>query len=249
MTVIACARLGCRIELRQSLQWGGALWTRLVVVALALLLAGCRFYHFDTTATGQLTGQVVVIWVKPDRFVYVPHPTDPLTFRPSRGPAIVPDLMYTDGGSIPRIVQAAPGFSPWGYAPAYIIHDWLFTLRDCDPAALARLQVDFDRSSEILAEVIKALVANGVVLRNDNAFSAISWAVSTPIARQAWDMPACRRVSPDHRRIALATIGRGPDADVRTAMRRSARRDGLAAEAAEPSPRGMVVYWGSFGRR
>nr|WP_249779640.1 DUF1353 domain-containing protein [Bradyrhizobium sediminis] len=34
--------------------------------------------------------------------------------------------MYTDGGSIPRIAQIFNGLSPWGFGPAYIVHDWIF---------------------------------------------------------------------------------------------------------------------------
>ncbi len=61
---------------------------------------------------------------------------DPLRFSgvPTRkAPAqlIRPGLMYTDGGSIPKIAQVFKGLSPWGYAPAYMIYDWVFTARHC----------------------------------------------------------------------------------------------------------------------
>jgi hypothetical protein len=52
-----------------------------------------------------------------DRFLYVPDPDDPLTFKRSDakapGAVIRPGVMYTDGGSIPKIAQAFRGFSPW----------------------------------------------------------------------------------------------------------------------------------------
>ena len=68
-------------------------------------------------------------------FLFVPDPRDPLVFRradpQSHGAVIQPGLMYTDGGSIPKIAQVFNGFSPWGYAPAYMIHDWLFVGRHC----------------------------------------------------------------------------------------------------------------------
>jgi hypothetical protein len=71
------------------------------------------------------------------QFVFVPNPNDPL--KMSRidqdgnvvGEPIQPGMMYTDGGSIPRIATVFKGFSPWGYAPAYMIHDWLFIAKHC----------------------------------------------------------------------------------------------------------------------
>ena len=44
---------------------------------------------------------------------------------------IVPDVMSTDGGSVPQVFSGIPGLSPWGLGPAYIIHDWLFEVRRC----------------------------------------------------------------------------------------------------------------------
>ena len=92
------------------------------------------------------------------RFVYVPSPGRPLTFHRRSHDAtvrtIVPEMMYTDGGSIPRQAQLFRGFSPWGFAPAYMVHDWIFVARHCltdgtpTPAnihpALARWVIDMN---------------------------------------------------------------------------------------------------------
>ncbi|RXT51422.1 hypothetical protein B6S44_21260 [Bosea sp. Tri-44] len=123
--------------------------------------------------------------------------------------------MYTDGGSIPKIAQAFNGFSPWGYAPAYMIHDWLFVAHHCvvDAAADARqletADITFDDSIEILGEAIQALVASRQVAANDVTASTITSAVGTPIARNLWDRQgACEgsHVSKEHRSIAESAI-------------------------------------------
>jgi len=109
----------------------------------ALVLAGCASVDPDYASlmAGHFKGSLVVVWVGEGggpgdgRFLYVPDPDDPLTFKrndpKAPGAVIRPGIMYTDGGSIPKIAQAFRGFSPWGYAPAYMIHDWLFVARHC----------------------------------------------------------------------------------------------------------------------
>jgi hypothetical protein len=46
--------------------------------------------------------------------------------------AIVPETMYTDGGSVPQILWGIPGLSPWALGPAYIIHDWIFLVHSIE---------------------------------------------------------------------------------------------------------------------
>ena len=87
--------------------------------------------------------------------------------RRAPGNTIQPGLMYTDGGSIPKVAQVFKGLSPWGYAPAYMIHDWMFVARHCivDGSSDKRFQqvrdVDFDQSATILGEAIKASGGRG----------------------------------------------------------------------------------------
>lgn len=106
---------------------------RLLVLGLlfATTLAGCA--SWITYGDGYLKGHVVVEWRREDKFVYRPDPNDLFSFKPSfmKTTAIVPGTMYTDGGSIPRIFWSIPGLSPWGFGPAYIIHDWLFVVHRC----------------------------------------------------------------------------------------------------------------------
>jgi hypothetical protein len=75
------------------------------------------------------------------------------------------------------------GFSPWGYAPGYMIHDWMFVGRHChvDGEPGSRFDqirdVGFDDSATILAEAIQALVASNQVKANDVAGVARSIAL------------------------------------------------------------------------
>jgi hypothetical protein len=109
---------------------------RLLVLGLlfATTLAGCA--SWITYGDGVLKGHVIIAWTSEDEFIYRPDRSKLFSFHPSfLNTAIVPDTMYTDGGSIPRIFWSIPGLSPWGLGPAYIIHDWPFLVRpsDCAP--------------------------------------------------------------------------------------------------------------------
>lgn len=66
--------------------------------------------------------------------------------------------MYTDGGSISRIAQVFRGLNPWGYAPSYMIHEWVFTAHHCIVDRMSNAQYDeianvkFEDSAIILGE-------------------------------------------------------------------------------------------------
>jgi len=93
---------------------------RLLVLGLlfATTLGGCASWL--TYGDGELRGHVVVVWRRQDKFIYVPDNNDLFSFKPSfMTKRIVPGLMYTDGGSIPRVFWSVPGLSPWAFGPAY----------------------------------------------------------------------------------------------------------------------------------
>ena len=111
-------------------------WSKVArMAALALFLGGCATVDCPRPP-GHFTGSVFVMWVGEGNqsgdgnFLFVPDPRDPLIFPraspQSHGAVIGPAIRYTDGGSISKIAQVFNGFSPSGYAPAYMIHDWLF---------------------------------------------------------------------------------------------------------------------------
>ena len=182
---------------------------------LALLaLTGCGYVDYEAAPVGKFEGALFVMWVDESKrglgdgsFVFVPT-ADPLRFtRGGKGTVqvIEPAMMYTDGGSIPQMAQAMNGFSPWGYAPAYMVHDWLFVARKCaldgqaTPAEAAAAEMPFIESAEIAAEAIKSLIAAGKVQPNDVAPQAISYAVAGPVSRQLWNEKGdCQRIKPEH---------------------------------------------------
>jgi hypothetical protein len=142
------------------------------------------------SSAGLFDGVATVEWAGEDYFIYRPG-KDPLSFQPSfwKGTTkrIVPKLMYTDGGSIPRFFWNIPGLSPWGFGPAYVIHDYIFTVHRCgwyDPDVA---DIDFDKSAEVLAEVGKALIDLHYI--KHDALDAIVWGVKTQYARTLWDTP------------------------------------------------------------
>src|SRR5262245_17632462 len=121
-----------------------------VLSCLILVVAncsGCANLFYQQTQIGKFEGSVDVRWVKPDRFMYIPNNENPLRFRTSDQKIIVPRKMLTDGGSIPQLFWSVPGYSPWGYAPSYIIHDWLFEAHHCSIPEYN--EISFDDSARI----------------------------------------------------------------------------------------------------
>ncbi|MEO0522801.1 MAG: hypothetical protein AAF088_07775 [Pseudomonadota bacterium] len=181
---------------------------RLTLLSLTLLaLSSCGSIDFDGLSDqGRFEGSVLVVWVGENesgsgdgKFVYVPFPGRELKFiRDVRNNSdatletIVPGPIYTDGGSVPRVAQPFKGFSPWGYAPAYMIHDWLFVAKKCNTDGMAEVeerpvgQMPFKESAEIMGEAIKALIRQEMVGKNDVAPGVISSAVAGPISRSIW---------------------------------------------------------------
>lgn len=129
----------------------------LVLLSQAALVSSCASRRtYDSLSTGQFDGSLNLHWVSPDRFVYVPDPENPFKFTRSNGEVIQPGPMFTDGGSIPRLLRVHPDFSPMGYAPAFVIHDWLFA-ENSRAAALGQ-PYDVKASALVLAEGIKTLM-------------------------------------------------------------------------------------------
>jgi hypothetical protein len=213
-----------------------------LVVLLMLPLTACVSPYFEAKL-GRISGSLATVWVGEEKFVYVParsHQT--LKFETATtGRLIEPGLMYTDGGSIPRFAQVLKGFSPWGYGPAYIIHDWVFYGHHCyldrglpnqnryadarrfadvngDPSLPhghpRRHAVTFHESALILAEVVKTLIDYGQVQPRSTPGELISAAVDSPLAAAIWDREgACTdgRVEPRH--IAIVWLRTYGDMD------------------------------------
>ena len=184
------------------------------ITVATLTLTGCAAEAvYSRAAPGTLEGDLQVRWVDNDCFVFEPNPEKPFRFTRAPlvgGASIQPGRMYTDGGSVPRVLWGFPQFSPWGYAPAYIVHDWLFAQKHCgDPA-----QVTFEESAKILLEVLRTQMDANESVKNVKAAYLIYRAVQTRIAQEAWDRPGCdppraeaRALRPDAAaRAALASM-------------------------------------------
>ena len=48
---------------------------RLAVCLIALCVSGCAAVHFERTQPGTLKGKLIVQWIDPDKFIFVPTKT------------------------------------------------------------------------------------------------------------------------------------------------------------------------------
>jgi Protein of unknown function (DUF1353) len=147
----------------------------------------------QTKAKPEISGALLIQWTAEDRFIFVPDPASPLRLRTSRNREITPGRMYTDGGSIPRVFWSVRGFSPWGYGPAYVVHDWLFHQHRCK-LDMPPNKLSMAEANEALDEAIGVLMAKKKVTDNQRARSLIKWAVDN-FAMAAWNEP-CDEVPP-----------------------------------------------------
>lgn len=162
----------------------------LAIGIATVALCGCGSQSYRDTQAGKFSGDLDVRWVRNDQFLFVPSAAKPFTFVRTNGRHIAPGPMYTDGGSIPRFLWGASGLSPWGYAPAYMVHDWLFEAKHCGYPADGNFT--FEETAVVMAEGLKAIMDADAAVRDDFVFGAIVAGVRTPIARKIWDEGACK---------------------------------------------------------
>lgn len=170
-------------------------WRAIAAVMVATVgLGGCLDliygWHYDQTKSGDLKGTVRIRWVSNDQFVYEPDPADPLTFKRADGTVIMPAAMYTDGGTIPQALRAIKAYSPWGYAPAFLVHDWLFVVKQCKLAGHDKLTLE--DAANVMAEAMKTLMEKpdfgGV---NKLVHYSMYQGVLSSTARNYWDNGEC----------------------------------------------------------
>lgn len=169
----------------------------------ALGLGACGVVDYDDLPDARFEGVLHVVWigegsdfVGDGRFVYLPDETAPLRLvrsDPEASVAVIePPAMFTDGGSIPRPATLFGGLSPWGYGPAYVIHDWIFVARQClndgvaDPVYTPYAAMEFQESAQVIAEAIQALVAADRVAENQVSPRVIAGVVSGPASYRRW---------------------------------------------------------------
>lgn len=160
--------------------------------SLATVFLADRFY--TKLSVGKFNGRPLVSWNGMDDFVFIPDPNQPFTYVTSEGRTIVPKVMQTDGGSIPRILQGLKKFSSWGYAPAFMVHDWLFTAKKCQYAP--DTDWTFPQSAQIMAEAMKTLMEVGFhdyrgnlikLEKAEDTLYLMYQAVSSFIAEDLWE--------------------------------------------------------------
>lgn len=167
----------------------------LLLAALASTLTSCASRQFyDKISTGKIVGNPYMKWEEPNKFELENNVDRLFAFQRWNGEIICPHPIKTDGGSIPRTLWNRKGYSPWTYAPGYLIHDWLYEAnRRKVPAGVSRdgkaLYYDKEKADWILAEVIKTQMEGqqkGYKDPNPSRLLAIHWAVKR-FGMQAWN--------------------------------------------------------------
>jgi hypothetical protein len=100
--------------------------------------------------------------------------------------------MYTDGGSIPRPFWVLRNYSPWGFGPAFVVHDWLFHMQNCQlPGYEAYTLHD---AAVIMSEVMKTLMESpGFEYGSKSSVYLMYEAVQTAPAAASWEHGECIR--------------------------------------------------------
>lgn len=152
---------------------------------------------FDRLSVGEMKGLPSVTWVGMDQFIYQPDPVEPFQYITSSTfdhRRIQPGPMPTDGGSIPRVLRGFTQFSSWGYAPAFMIHDWMFHTRGHGEDV--QKPWTFEESALVMAEIMKTLMVAGYVDhagqrqklgKAEDVLYCMFVAVSSTVARRSWD--------------------------------------------------------------
>lgn len=180
----------------------------LIAIAVAFGVSGCSDIAWQQTKSGQLKGKLVIEWINQDEFLFIPDPAQPLIFTRSNNEVIKPEAMYTDGGSIPVALRAVKSYSPWGYAPAFIVHDWLFTMRQCKLAGYEKLTLD--EAATVLAEVLKTVMENPKYGGpNKLVHYSMYEAVRSRVAKDYWDNGKCTTLP----QVRPATRSAAPQSD------------------------------------
>jgi len=201
-------------------------------VLVALLPSSCTdlLYgrHYDQTDTGELKGRLVVEWVDQDKFIFLPDQQNPLKFTRKNKDVIEPQRMFTDGGSIPAPLRAIKSYSPWGYAPAFIVHDWLFVMKHCKVPGYEKY--DLEKAATIMSEVMKTVMENPKYGGpNKLVHYSMYEAVRSKTASEYWDTGTCE--TPD-----------GARTDAGPASERSFRPMAAPAPTGVARPRFVIEF-------
>ncbi|MFM9959071.1 MAG: DUF1353 domain-containing protein [Phycisphaerales bacterium] len=161
----------------------------LLLSPIFFLASACSSLHYSKVKPGTLKGRLVVEWIGHDDFVFIPDPESPLRFIRHDDTVIAPKRMRTDGGSIPRPLWAFRSYSPWGYAPAFIVHDWLFEAHHLNDPEYDHFTLE--ESALVMSEVMKTMMEKNLKEKGERPEEFVMYsmylAVKSSIARSWWD--------------------------------------------------------------
>ncbi len=196
-----------------------------LLAALSLCSCAATRFYAKVDGSGVIMGRPCINWMKPDKFVYDCDMNRTFAFRRSNGEVIRPGSIETDGGSIPRLLWFQDGFSPWTYAPAYLIHDWLYEAhRRKEPAGISPdgkpLFYTKEQADWIMAEVIKSQMERQEfeTLKSPGQLRKIYWAVSK-FGDEAWNGAATPVKESDASRAFAEALQKLPFAPVVGSMK------------------------------
>lgn len=134
-------------------------------------------------------------WTGPDLFEFIPRKDKPFGFVRPDGEVISPRNMITDIGSIPRLAGIfSRALTPWGYAAAYLIHDWEFELHHCGGTPKTFAQV-----RDTMMECVKTMMETDVAPKSEWNLWMLYQAIDSSIAHSYWDRDPPECTLPDYR--------------------------------------------------
>jgi hypothetical protein len=218
----------------------------LLVGYAAFFMSGCSEVNYERTKPGKLQGKLILEWIDQDKFRFISDSSKPLRFVRANSEVIQPGAMFTDGGSIPAPLRAIKSFSPWGYAPAFIIHDWLFVMKQCQLKGFEKW--DHLKAAEVFSEVMKTIMENPKFGGpNKLVHYSMYEGVRTKVAKDYWDNGKCE--TPGGRSRSLAPPANSPPVKAEpqkesaptTGATRSLSTKPLARSVAKPPMRMRTV--------
>ncbi len=191
-------------------QTNGTFGRFLLCATLAMsmsILPSLAFPEVKKSNPVSMKGVLLIQWSDETRFIYVSRADNPLRFTTRSGREVRPGRMYTDGGSIPRVFWSVKGFSPWGYGPAYVLHDWLYHQYRCGRDSSPN-KFSFEEANEVLDDAIAFLMVTKKVDSNRLARRLIKWGVDN-FGQAAWN-ESCDAEPPAEAKglVAPITVGR-----------------------------------------
>jgi Protein of unknown function (DUF1353) len=186
----------------------------LTALAFAATLAGCAsiLARAPSLKGGELSGKLALAWEDGYNFVAYPVAGDPLTYKLPAGHRLAsllgeikPELMFTDGGSIPRTFWSFRGLSPWEYGPAFILHDWIFSRHYCGKDTYP---VTLDEANDILLDAMilldkQVMKKHGKRPHNDGEVRQLIDAAVTGFSAEAWNKGKCPKTPPDLYKVVV----------------------------------------------